>query len=40
MTYKCQADRLINFPLLQAVIRWNKTSPETVNWANYASFRF
>lgn len=40
MTYKRQADGLINFLLPQAVIRWNKTSPETVNWANYSSFRF
>lgn len=40
VTYKRQADGLINFLLPQAVIRWNKTSPETVNWANYSSFRF
>lgn len=40
VTYKCQADRLINFPLPWAVIRWIQTSPETVNWANYSSFRF
>lgn len=40
VTYKCQADRLINFPLPPAVIRWIQTSPETVNWANYSSFRF
>lgn len=40
VTYKCQADRLINFPLPPAVIRWIQMSPETVNWANYSSFRF
>lgn len=40
VTYKRQADGLINFLLPRAVISWKRTSPETVNWANYSRFRF
>lgn len=40
MTYKRQADGLITLPLPRDVIRWKELSPETLNWANYSSFRF